>query len=72
MNPRLPAVGDIWCFNSLGRDFYYLVTQYNTDDPLYFGADSATLLSFTEGEKRFTREGISKMVADTRRWQRIA
>ena len=70
-NPR-PQIGDIWRFNGLGKEFYYLVVQETEYDPKYYHADSVTLLSFTKDESQYIREGVSKMIADTRRWNYIS
>ncbi len=71
MNPK-PKPSDIWCFYGLGANFYYLVTDYTEEDPDRWDADSVTLLSFTEGEKPITKETVTKLMADTIRWKRIA
>lgn len=70
-NPR-PQIGDIWRFNGLGKDFYYLVVEETECDPNTYHADSVTLLSFTEGEAPYTKEPLSKLVADTKRWNFIS
>lgn len=69
-NPR-PRVGDIWRFTGIGAQFYYLIVEETECDPKYYHADSVTLLSFTKEEAQYVREGVSKMIADTRRWNFI-
>jgi hypothetical protein len=71
MNP-LPQVGDIWCFTGLGAKFYYLILEYTHQDPEKWDADSVTLLSFSDWEQSLTKETVSKLKADTKRWEFIA
>lgn len=70
-NPR-PQIGDIWRFNGLGAHFYYLIVDETEHDPSTYHSTSVTLLSFTEGEAPYTKEPLSKLAADTRRWNFIA
>lgn len=72
MSNPVPQVGDIWKFHGLGRDFYYLIVEYTAEDPERYDADSVTLLSFTVGEKQYTKELASKMCFDTRIWSYVA
>ena len=71
MNP-LPQVGDIWCFTGLGAKFYYLILEYTPQDPEKWDADSVTLLSFSDWEQSLTKETVSKLKANTKRWEFIA
>jgi hypothetical protein len=70
-NPR-PRVGDIWKFNGLGIEFYYLIVEETREDHRYYDADSVTLLSFSKDEALYITEGVSKMIADSRRWNFIS
>ena len=71
MNPK-PQIGDIWCFSNLGAKFYYLVLDYNEHDPDKWDADSVTLLSFTSFEYPTIKEGVSRIMADSKRWRFIS
>lgn len=70
MSNPVPSKGDIWRFYGLGKEFTYLVVDYLEYE--YYGGDGVRLLSFTEGEAPYIVEGVSKMVADTRRWKFIS
>ena len=68
-NP-VPSKGDIWRFYGLGKEFTYLVVEYLEGG--YYSGDGVRLLSFTQGEPPYIVEGVSKMIADTRRWKFIS
>ena len=69
---RRPKVGDIWRFSGWGKDFYYLVAEYTEDDPKYYDADTVMLVAPTRGDAPLSKEGVSKIAADSRRWTFIA
>lgn len=70
MPNKHPEVGDIWCFHGLGRDFYYLITEYSDLDPNH--GDFVRCLSLTKDELPYTTEYVSKMIYDTKRWEHIS
>jgi hypothetical protein len=53
-------------------EFYYLIVEETRYDPRYYDADSVTLLSFSKDEAPYITEGVSKMIADSRRWNYIS
>ena len=72
MRNPIPQVGDIWCFYGLGKNFYYLIADYIECDPKFHDADTVKMIGLTHGDAPLSKEGVSKIVADSRRWTFIA
>jgi len=72
MSSRTPQVGDIWCFYGLGKNFYYLIAEYIECDPKFYDADTVKMIGLTHGDAPLSKEGVSKIAADNRRWKFIA